>query len=87
MSGTASSSPTNNTFSLAASPEVLRAGHSVWGILECQQTVDGGLVAVRISGQEILVDDSLYPILSGLVGRAVTVGHIVGKWQAGAMST
>jgi len=67
---------------------VLPSGHTYWGILAELEPAGFGLVRARIHrGAEYLVDEALYPQLLPLLGKQAIIGHIDGKWQAGAKST
>lgn len=62
---------------------ILPPGRIFWGILEAVEPVGDGLLLARISGREYLVDESLQPVLAGLLGKPATIGHVDGKWRAG----
>jgi hypothetical protein len=75
-----------NVFAVnAADSKILPSGQTCWGVLGQLESFEPGLI--RAHGvTDFLIDDSLQQILSGLVGRKVIIGHIAGKWQAGAIS-
>ena len=70
----------------ACPPKTLPLGHICRGILSHIEPAGEGLILVRQSQFENLVDESLLPQLQGLMGQMVTIGHIKGKWHAGKVS-
>jgi len=70
----------------ASTTPILPAGHALWGTLERLEPVGSGLLRVKVSAREYLVDDSLHETLTGLVGHSVAIGRIAGRWGAGALA-
>jgi hypothetical protein len=66
--------------------DILPQGWLFWGVLEEAHPVGDGLVYVRVSGRERLVDESLLEKLQGWIGRRVDIAHIDGRWGAGERS-
>lgn len=81
MSGTASSFAS----ATCCAANILANGHTYWGILEELELVGSGLIRVRVSGQEHLVDESLQGTLAGRHGQNIVICHVDGRWGAGEM--